>query len=205
MLDSLSLGTVSESLYGFGGVNYSDPRDSRYFQGFADFLADVGLPLFLPLGGLSEVNSMRISLSNPAVTAWSCIRGENGMPCMNCYKCFRKESLKADLLSKSWSSDQVNTILSTPEVSRKISGGHIHHGNVLAWQVQNFPKAAYWKLTDSIRPYQAQLTFIEKWFAKSIEYVPEKYRHGFKQSLKKFTILTMTNEESKEAMNWKGK
>jgi hypothetical protein len=202
-LDSLSLGTVSESLYGFGGLNYSDPRASRYFRSFADFLSDMGLPLFLPLGGLSEINSMRLSTNHSRVTAWSCIRGARGTPCMKCYKCFRKESLKADLLSNSWSSEELDMVMAVPEVSRKLSSPYIHHGNVLAWQVTTYPKPAYEKLADSIFPYLAQLNFIEEWFSPSLEYIPEKYREEFMKKLNKFGISTISKAKWPEAMNWK--
>lgn len=201
-LDSLSLGTVSESLYGFGGMSYSDPSDSQYFAGFANLLADVGLPLFLPLGGLSEVNSIRISINNTGVTAWSCIRGTKGKPCLNCYKCFRKESLKADLLSKSYSNDVLNALMDTPEVSRNLTSPYIHHGGVLAWQVKKFPKRAYAQLDNSLVPYQTQFRFIEKWFIKAAEYVPQQHKLGFAKKLEKFGILPTTDEECTVAMNW---
>jgi hypothetical protein len=201
-LNSLALGTVRESLYGLGNQSYSNPNESKYFRGFSEVLSSLKLPLFLPLGGLSEVTSMKIATSNPTLAPWSCIRGGQGLPCMRCYKCFRKESLKADLLGKSWADEELSKVMNSPEVSRKLASRPLHHGNVLSWQAETFPKASYQELKPSLAPYKGQLEFIEKWYSRSENYIPEDYRRIFRRRLAELNIESTSPEEDRYIVGW---
>ena len=93
-LDSIATGMPLENTYLWHGYKYRDFSDTWFWKHHSKLFSDVGLPLYQPVAGCSEIVNMKIS-EQKGWLGWaqSCLRSNiPGEVCGKCWKCFRKNS-----------------------------------------------------------------------------------------------------------------
>jgi len=116
-LYSLSFGTVLESLYGLGRLKFKDYASTSHNKMWWSIFESAGIPLSFPVGGVSEVGTELIcSKSGLGTVAQSCIRGRISKPCLHCWKCFRKSTVRVALGLMYASEFDLKHLLSSKEV-----------------------------------------------------------------------------------------
>ena len=199
-IDCIAYGMVMESSYRTGHAKYRDYPRSTHYKMWAPLFAAAGIPLFLPVGGVSEVCTSTIVLKSPFNgAARSCIRGEWPEPCNNCWKCFRKTMVDNRILNKPISNEEMAKWISVKEVKYKLKSWPVSHENVLAWALKNplvsgeIAKNLLKRLEGSRR----DLDLLSRWYPPSIELIPEKYREEFIESVGSY-LGTMSDSEIKD-------
>ena len=94
-LDSIALGLPLENSFFFHGHRPRDFLNSGYWNLYFNLFSSIGLDLFYPTGGCSEIVNIEIvKASGLQHLAQSCLRSnEVGSGCGKCWKCFRKNSM----------------------------------------------------------------------------------------------------------------
>jgi hypothetical protein len=94
-LDSIGTGMPLENTYLWHGYKYRDFSETWFWNHYSKIFEEVGLPLYQPVAGCSEIVNMQIvEQMNWTGFAQSCLRSNTpGKVCGRCWKCFRKNSL----------------------------------------------------------------------------------------------------------------
>jgi hypothetical protein len=201
-IDSVGFGTVMESAYRIGHEKSRDYATSQHFTIWNRIFTAAGLPLFLPVAGVSEIGTSKIVHDSKfRGIARSCIRGDWPNPCNMCWKCFRKQLIENRLNNVSSIDDAFHRILNSKEVVMKVSQHFIAHENVIAWALGNMERgpvmdALYSRLVGSTYDVQHLLSY----YSPAIELVPSKYRLGITNNLNKY-LQPMTEEIQKKIIN----
>lgn len=184
-LDSIAFGTVLESGFGIGHEHFTDYGGGSHWRFYDKIFEAVGLDLCLPTIGISEVGTAMIGNTSPiASLGQSCIRGSWKDPCRSCWKCFRKELLSF-ALSPMEPRPSFLKMLKINEVQMRLSAFPISHENVITYSLQRIPLDE----NPSLKPIANKLEmgknldFLERWFAESIDFVPEKYRNYIRSKI----------------------
>lgn len=194
-LDSIAFGLIMESAYFIGHPKYSDLESRSIYAAWAPIFASAGLPMYMPVAGLSEVVTSKIAIRHEERWhAESCVRGKVEEPCLKCFKCFRKTILDHRIRGRALDSSHFDIALTSREVKSKLLTVPIHHENVLAYSLfgltaeSNPVLDALRQKTISLQEYGRDLLFLERHYPRSIRLIPEKYReatveriHGFAQ------------------------
>jgi hypothetical protein len=95
-LDAVSWGSLVTTCYGVGFGRFVDHSTHPVHVAWREVLAAAGLPVLLPLAGVSEVGATRLVLGSEwEDVAQSCVRGRPGHPCMDCLKCVRRTLVRS--------------------------------------------------------------------------------------------------------------
>jgi hypothetical protein len=94
-LDSIGTGMPLENSYLWHGYRYRDFAESWFWKHHSNLFSSIGLDIYQPVAGCSEVINMNIvQANNWDGWAQSCLRSNiPGKVCERCWKCFRKNSL----------------------------------------------------------------------------------------------------------------
>ena len=176
--DSVGFGTVMESADRIGHEKSRDYVESPHYKVWAPLFSAAGVPLFLPVAGVSEVGTSTIVHRSPyRGMARSCIRGDWPRTCNNCWKCFRKQLIERGLDQSDFDDQQFIASLQSKEVVTKLSAEFISHENVLGWalnKIERGPKLNI--LSDRLAASTYPLHHLESFYPPAIELVPPKYR-----------------------------
>jgi len=186
-LDSIATGMPLENSYLFHGYRYRDFNKSRFWNNYSDIFESVGLPLYQPVAGCSEIINMKIS-EQEGWSGWAqaCLRSsKEGIGCGKCWKCFRKNTMMGLPFSMS---NEISTFLSKPTLKQAAStlysiqqNGTSSEGIIIA---KEFPH---------LKPFLAMdLDFLQFHHESAMELIPEKYR-GFTEKKLEQYALPMTN------------
>ena len=200
-VDSIAYGMVMESAYRTGHAKFRDYPRSFHYKSWAPIFSSAGIPLHLPVGGVSEVGTSKIVLESTFNgAARSCIRGEWPDPCNNCWKCFRKTLVDNRLLEIPSSESSMAEWVKVREVKYKLKSWPVSHENVLAWALKG-PKVSG-KTANSLlarlEGSRRDLKLLSRWYPPSIELIPEKYRESFKTRVSNY-LETMSVDEIKQS------
>ena len=202
-LDSISFGTIMESAYGIGHKTFRDYPNTPHSRFYGTVLNAVGLELSLPTAGISEVGTSIInSKSSLGNIAQSCIRGKWKNPCMNCWKCFRKEFLTAALIP-SESIPSFLEMMKNREVQKKLSEYPISHENVVTYSMQNidYSRHVYLNPLKKRLDMNLELNLLENWYSPSIKLVPKKYMNKIMDKILKY-LHPMNASQEIYLENW---
>ncbi len=178
-LDSIAFGTVLESGYGIGHEKFVDYKNGSHYRFYNTMFNSVGIKMSLPTLGISEVGTAIMGMISPiASISQSCIRGKWKRPCGKCWKCFRK-SLLSLAINEETDYSEIETMLWSSEVQIRLSAFPISHENVVSYSVQriNLDEMETLKPVASKLNLQQDLSFLERWYSDSIEFVPDRYRN----------------------------
>lgn len=173
-LHTLADGNVLERMYLFGpqghGTKYREQDLSKTMAAFRS----VGLEYSIPCAGMTEVLTTKIADKVGMKYSMGCMRGEGGVPCNNCLKCFRKRGL------------QGNPLPTNKEVEKKLDKEYIPMLPSLLWARDN--KGLRHPKFNNI---EMNANWVDKWYPKSLEYIPEYLHKFFMNKIKEFKIEEM--------------
>lgn len=172
-LDSFGTGMVLESAYLYCGYKYREFADTLYWQKWNALFSTVGLPIYQPVAGCSEIITEKIIADCKLdAVACSCIRGAEGSTCGKCYKCYRKGAAGGDLTPKS---EAVTDILNHTPLKMASS---------MIYTMQKAGESAI--IPNPLRPYFGlDVSWLEGYYPPSLALIPEKYRALTKTNLEK--------------------
>jgi len=181
-LDSLGTGMPLENTYLWHGHRYRDFSETWFWTHNSKLFSDVGLSLYQPVAGCSEVVNMMI-VKQKGWLGWaqSCLRSNiPGEVCGRCWKCFRKNSLLGTsfifegeikkFLSKRPLKQAASTLYSMQKDSVSKEGINVR------------------LLFDDLKPLLEQdLSFLEKNYQPALDLLPQRYRAFTRGILSKFS------------------
>ena len=176
--DSIGFGTVMESAYRIGHEKSRDYSKSQHFEIWSKIFDAAGLPLFLPVAGVSEIGTFKIVRNSKfRGMAQSCIRGLWPKTCDNCWKCFRKQLIGKYFDNVSIPDDEFSVMLNSKEVLLKLNQKFIPHENVLAWTISQMDRgpmmdAFFHRLVGSTY----ELNHLDKYYPDTLDLLPSKYK-----------------------------
>lgn len=176
--DSVGFGTVMESAYRIGHKKSRNYLESPHYKVWAPLFEAAGLPLFLPVAGVSEVGTTTIvHRSSYRGMARSCIRGDWPQTCNNCWKCFRKKLIEHGIHQTEFNDNQFLISLQSKEVVRKLSAEFISHENVLGWALNKIERGPNLNvLFNRLVASTYSLHHLNTFYPPAIVLVPPKYR-----------------------------
>jgi len=201
-LNSISYGTVFESLYGLGRTVYKEYGLTSHHRSWWELFEAIGVPLSFPVGGVSEVGTELIcSRSSFSSLARSCIRGSMESPCQRCWKCFRKSTVRQALGLEDGNRKALEQMLASKEVRLKLSSIPISHEDVL---VHSFSKLNFDDYPDGFRQrlsYHDNLGALERWYSPSLDYVHPSAQEAVKATMARY-LEPMSQEDERTVEAW---
>lgn len=186
-IDAVAFGTVMESAYRIGHENARDYANSSHYRFWGRMFKAAGLPLYLPVSGVSEVGTSKIVLNSPFHPyTRSCIRGEWPQSCENCWKCFRKNMLEGKLTNGLVQESVLEKGLRIPEVKMKMSAFPVSHENVLAWTLDGCKGPVAELVLRRLEGAERDLSYLETYYPAAIDLMPKKYRDETKLKLEQY-------------------
>lgn len=134
----------------------------------------AGLRYSAPCAGLTEVSTDKIARDYKY--AMGCMRGSGGKPCLNCMKCYRKGAIRGDIIP------------SNPETEKVLAKDPIKAVCGLLWAVENH-RLSHPMLDD----LKKDISWVDKWYPESIEYIPADLRDSFRERLSAYGIAPMVD------------
>ena len=200
-LDAIGYGTVLESAYRVGHEKSRDYEFSSHYRVWGSLFSSAGIPLILPVSGVSEVGTSKI-VKNSIYRgmARSCIRGQWPHSCNKCWKCFRKQLIEDAIDGRTMSDKEFIKSINSREVVRKLMSRFVPHENVLAWAVQSMKRGPilnsfYEQLVGSTYDTSHLTSFYEP----SLDLIPTKYQSFVRQELLKH-LLPMDDNTGKRML-----
>ena len=203
-IDSIGFGTVLESAYRVGHEHSRDYSTSAHYRVWGKLFHAAGLPLYLPVSGVSEVGTSNIVLKSPFYEyTRSCVRGSWPKSCENCWKCFRKIILDAAIQDGDVDEDLIRNVFRNHEALRFVSDIPIKHENVLTWATNKLDihYELFSLLKKRVRGDTLSFSWMNKWFPESEIVLHEKYRDEIKNNIARY-LETMTEEECRLLREW---
>jgi len=203
-LDSIAFGTIMESSYGIGHKSFRDYPNGNHYTHLGGMFASAGIPFNLPVAGISEIGtSIIVSKSPSGFVAQSCMRGVWKHPCLNCWKCFRKQILDCAISGEELNHDKLDNLFANREALRFVSAIPIKHENVLTWATNRLKidYQLFEHLKTRVEGHEKSYDWMGKWFSKSIDLVPAKYR-GFVENKILTYLEKMDDEEQRYLLAW---
>lgn len=168
-LDAAGTGMPLENTYFFHGSKIRDFKESSFWKRYAPIFSYLGIPIYQPVAGCSEVvNNTIVTENGYNGFATSCLRSSvAGITCNACWKCFRKNIFNG----LNW---EMSAEISTFLLKRPLKQGI---ATLFALQViydlnQEIPEEA----NDLLPLMQTDLDFLNSYWEPSIELLPSKYR-----------------------------
>ena len=180
-LDSLATGMPLENSYLFHGHRYRDFSKSWFWKHYAPMFASIGLPLYQPVAGCSEVVNLAI-VTGSGWEGWaqSCLRSKRpGEVCGACWKCFRKNTLQGADFSLS---DEISTFLSKEPLKQAAS---------TLYSIQRVGRSKEGACIAKTYPHLQPLlnqdwSFLDRYLEASMELIPPFYREFTQTRLKRY-------------------
>ncbi len=208
-LDSTAYGTIMESAYRVGHAKSRQYMTSAHHRLWGPAFHGAGLPLNLPVAGLSEVMTTKIVMhSELHETARSCIRGAFPKTCENCWKCFRKALVERRHRGSRVTNKEMQRWMQVREVQAKLSAHPISHENVLAWALQgdNIESGVKDELLARTEGHIRDMAPFERWLGGASAALHEPYREHTIQRIASFCTPMHPEEEqaliAHEMSNW---
>ena len=202
-IGSIAFGTILESAYGIGHEHFIDYPHGSHMRFYGTLLSAAGLEISLPVGGVSEVGTALIVESSPlSEFSQSCIRGKRGVPCLRCWKCFRKELLTLALFPET-KIDLKGMMRNSSEIQIRLSSYPISHENVITYSIQRIDMAKYPFLRHlrNRLDLSLELGFLDCWYSPSEVLIPEDYRLTVVEKIGRY-LPRMKKEQKHIVENW---
>jgi hypothetical protein len=151
-LDSIAFGSILESTYNIGRGRYMDYSQGHHFLFWGGLFSSVGLPFNQVTAGLSEVATLNIQMQS-GLLGKSCMR--SNVECGRCYKCLRRSVIRGDVVP-------ITEALRRAILTR-------HHYDI-------FEYGKYKHGLNIVSAPLKDMRFLERWYAKSVELLPDKYK-----------------------------
>ena len=203
-LDSLAWGMVAESAYRIGHEYFQFYQKRGLHKRWGPMFETAGIPFYFPVAGVSEVGtSIIVDQSSYRNIARSCIRGSLAVSCGWCMKCFRKGLLDSAVANKEISNEGLTRLFWIPEAQKHLAKMPIKHENIIAFIAASYKgdHKGMQVLSERVRARHLSVDWMRKWYPKSLDLVPEKYRQYTKQSLLGF-LQEMSVDDIEAVEKW---
>ena len=180
-LDSIGTGMPLENSYLWHGYRYRDFSESRFWKHNSEIFSNVGLDIYQPVAGCSEIINMKIvQANNWEGWAQSCLRSKKpGEVCGKCWKCFRKNSLLGTPFKLA---GEIETFLSTRPLKQTASTIYsIQKGGVS----QNGTRVLD-KYPDLKPLAELDFEFLTRYYLPANALLPSRYRNFTSKMLSKY-------------------
>ena len=196
-------GTVMGSNWLWNGTKFYDRIANRKFHGFTgnhwqSVFHAIGIPMFSPIDGISELGSIRLSLNKLNDNKVSyCLLGKNGGNCGRCSKCLRK-AIERKALDPSF--DLNWSDFDTPEIHDFLRKRPLYFGHIFTYVAnQNIlPKWIEELISDVDR---MKTDWPLKYYSPALDFCPEKWKELLEERILS-TFELMTKEEEAELISW---
>lgn len=219
-IDSISYGVIMESIYMVGHEKYEDYALSRHYAKWTPFFEHVGINLFFPTAGITEVGTTIITEKTRfSQYIRSCMRGDENRACGKCIKCLRKSLLVHSIHGTCPDVSQIERNLDSNPVAMNIYGTINQHENIYRYIASQLPKNKFSILLENRLIIDGEdCSWMERWFPESIQLIPSKYRFEFLSRLfnylrpmsesdiffvKSWDVDVYRNKNNAAFMNWK--
>ena len=182
-LDSIATGMPLENTYLWHGQKYRNFSKTWFWKKHAPLFESVGLPILQPVMGCSEIiNQKIVEESNFGNFAQSCLRSDAGKTCGECWKCFRKNSLKGREITIS---KEIDTFLKQEKL--KMAASTIYSIQKMRSK-DNFFQGIMNSYPHLQELVEENVQFLEKYYSPALELIPIKYRDYVKSRLEYFDL-----------------
>jgi len=188
-LDSIGTGMPLENSYLFHGHRYRDFPGSWFWKHYQPMFESVGLPLYQPVAGCSEIINMGI-VREAGWEGWaqSCLRSaKGGTVCGQCWKCFRKNSMLGLPFSMS---NEIITFLGKEPIKQAVSTLYSIQRGCVSSEGKDI-RAEFPQIQSLL---EMDFSFLEHHYAAALKLLPEKYQHFTTTRLKGY-VEKMTSAE----------
>lgn len=195
--NSLANGHTIEEGYRVGYEGYTDWRKNPFIAIWSEILDSVDMPFTLPLIGLSEVSTTKMVMnSRYRNIAQACSRGGVGKPCMNCYKCFRKDLLEKTINNVPLTEHYLNNLFKINDANDIIKHSYPHFGNVLSYITSKYNgnHLEMNKLKKKVRGDSINTSWMEKFHPEALNIIAPQYRQYIKKQIDKYVTTMEENE-----------
>jgi hypothetical protein len=183
----VAFGTPLENSFLFHGHTGRDFLNSKYWIHHKSIFEKAGLDLILPTAGLSELINLKITEhSKHGSLAQSCLRSNvQGATCGACWKCFRKNSLRGDVVKIS---DEVHQFLNKEPLKQAAS-------TIFALQQIRKRRPKLLVPYSHLEPLMnLETDWLNRHHPQSDRFVPEEMRPSYVEKLEKFSSPMTDNE-----------
>jgi glycosyltransferase involved in cell wall biosynthesis len=190
-LDSIATGMPLENTYLFHGHRYRNFGSSWFWRHHSEIFKNIGLSIYQPVSGCSEVINQRIVMENGLLEfAQSCLRSDKpGVSCGACWKCFRKNSLAGHDFTFS---NEIETFLHQRPLKQAASTLYSIQ------KLENDP--SYEEIISKSNDFNSLLLrdfkFLESHHEAALKLLPPKYRRFTANRVSKY-CHAMTSEQFK--------
>lgn len=187
--DTIGHGQTLEIGYQIGETGFKDCLVTEVGDPWYKLLKAVDLPYTLPTIGLSEVSTTRMVMNSPyQAFAQACSRGKIKKPCMNCFKCFRKDLLEKVMMKQPISDRYLDQLFKIKDVQKVLkTPPPIYFSSILAYITAHYrgshPEMIF--LKKRTRGDRLQVNWMNKWYPKSQLFLAPKYRNFVKKEILK--------------------
>lgn len=196
--DSIGHGQTLEIGYQIGETGYEDCFYTDVGNPWYHLLKGLGLSYTLPTIGLSEVITTNIVMKSPfSEFAQACSRGKIKQPCMNCFKCFRKDLLEKIMLQQRITHEYLDHMFNIKEVKAVLNTPQpIYFSSILAYITAhyqgNHPQML--RLKAMTRGNRLPVDWMNRWYSKSQEFLAPQYRNFVKKQILQY-VEPMTTRD----------
>lgn len=206
-LKSVNFGTIVGSTEIKDGKKYK--RIDRLNGFWSPLFKSVGLLICKPVAGMTEVATASIvKASNLDHIATSCQYGSMNLPCMECFKCFRKYLLVSAISCEKLSSNTIGSFLKQRSIQKYLLGEpplYFHH--IFMWALS---KIDVEKSHLAIKLFKEKLLlsnntieWCERHYADGItRFIPDQKLRNIVQGKISDYITPMSKEDVSTYENW---
>ena len=180
-LDSIGTGMPLENSYLWHGYRYRDFSTSWFWTHNSKLFSDVGLDLYQPVAGCSEIINMHI-VEKMEWSSWaqSCLRSKKpGEVCGKCWKCFRKNSLLGIPFQYA---GEIETFLSKRPLKQAASTLYSIQKGGISKEGINIKD----KIPDLESLLLYDFDFLNRYYQPASDLFPQRYRSFTKKRLARF-------------------
>jgi hypothetical protein len=174
-LRTVADGNIVDSMYLLSAAGHGTLYAPKDHAADLAMFNRAGIQYCAPCAGLTEVSTEMIARG--LKFAMGCMRGEGGVPCGKCMKCYRKGALRGQ------------PIASCPESERILAREAIPLLGALLWAAEH--RGLSHPKLDALR--DKDISWVDKWYPRSIEYIPPDLRDFFLARLAHYGIEKITD------------
>lgn len=177
-------GQMMESTHLRRGYKFRNFERTQFWLTFEPIFRLAGMSILGPVFGCSEVVTNKIvQQTEYKELAQSCVRGINGIPCNECYKCFRKDIIRG--VHKPTECPEINYILDLRPLKQAASLIYAMNKHKI-----NIPRIGEYS--------NMKLEFIGNYYSPVLDLLPKEIKKIVQTNLHKYGIKPMTKKMKKE-------
>lgn len=181
----LAQGRLLENSWLQGGKYYQDWLETPFYLRYFNIFERANIPLYLPITTITEAITTKIC-DVEGIYNSPCMRGVDGVPCMNCLKCFRKELIRGNLIDYQHPGEIMAFLKKRP---LKQASGLIYGMNKHGFDIPE------------IKEYvDLPVDWMDYYYEETFRGIPEEFIEDLKMRLNKYTSL---NEDDTDFKEWR--